>query len=153
MQEVSYAPNVVCYEKRFCVIPPQSKQREIYTKHGSVIDGYDSLNPEPIGQDKALAWSAEENASILQWSARCPALVGQPSRIKHRTFTDVRKENAILFSVRIIILTTILLAAFLFSLIALTKHKSGETLTALYFYAAGIATILIFMWFANAYIV
>ena len=80
-------------------------------------------------------------------------MFGKPSGIKHRTSTDGRKENAIQFSVRIILLTTILLAAFLFSLVALTKQKSGETLTALYFYAAGIATILLFMWFANAYIV
>ena len=57
------------------------------------------------------------------------------------------------FSVDIILLILILVAAFLFSLIALTKQKSGETSAAIYFYVAGIAAILIFMWFANAYIV
>ena len=57
------------------------------------------------------------------------------------------------FSVDIIVLILILVAAFLFSLIALTKQKSGETSAAIYFYVAGIAAILIFMWFANAYIV
>ena len=56
-------------------------------------------------------------------------------------------------SYTIVLLILILVATFLFSLIALTKQKSGETLAALYFYVAGIATILIFMWFANAYIV
>ena len=56
-------------------------------------------------------------------------------------------------SYTIVLLILIGVAAFLFSLIALTKQKLGETLAALYFYVAGIAAILIFMWFANAYIV
>ena len=56
-------------------------------------------------------------------------------------------------SYTIVLLILIGVAAILFSLIALTKQKSGETSAAIYFYVAGIATILIFMWFANAYIV
>ena len=56
-------------------------------------------------------------------------------------------------SYTIVLLILIGVAAFLFALIALTKQKSGETSAAIYFYVAGIAAILIFMWFANAYIV